>query len=71
MGIFDRLRGKRQEAEEPDVLSDATAAASVSATLDLTEQTSPQQTDAAAKILGFDSQEAGRLYNPYEGTSWH
>lgn len=67
MAIFDRLRGKKQEAEEPSALTDAAAAASVSPTLDLTEQATPQQSDAAAKILGFNKQEAGRLYNPYEG----
>lgn len=69
MGIFDRLRGKRQEAEEPAVLSDANAASAVSPTLDLTEQAIPQHNDAATKILGFDKQEASRLYNPYDGTS--
>ena len=68
MGIFDRLRGKKQEPEEPAALSDAAAAASVSTSLDLTEHALPsQQTDAAAKILGFDQDQAGRLYNPYDG----
>jgi hypothetical protein len=67
MAIFDRFRGKKKEADEDSSIGDAAAAASISPTLDLTEQATPQQSDAAAKILGFDAQDATRLYNPYEG----
>ena len=66
MAIFDRFRGKKKEAEEGSSIGDAAAAASVSPTLDLTEQAAPQA-DAAAKIIGYDQQDATRLYNPYEG----
>ena len=71
MAIFDRLRGKRAESEESAAPGDASAAASVSPTLDLTEQAIPQQSDAAAKILGFNKLEAERLYNPYDGKHMH
>ena len=66
MAIFDRFRGKKKEAEDESIIGDAAAAASVSPTLDLTEQAAPQAY-AAAKILGYDQQDATRLYNPYEG----
>jgi hypothetical protein len=67
MAIFDRFRGKKKEADAESSIGDAAAAASISPTLDLTEQATPQQSDAAAKILGYDAQDATRLYNPYEG----
>jgi hypothetical protein len=67
MAIFDRFRGKKKEADGESSIGDAAAAASISPNLDLTEQAAPQQSDAAGKILGFDAQDATRLYNPYEG----
>lgn len=65
MGIFDRFRGKKQEQEQESALNNSAAAGAVSSTLDLTEQPSPHAD--AAKILGMSQEEAGRLYNPYEG----
>ena len=65
MGIFDRFRGKKQEQEHESPLNDSVAAGAVSSTLDLTEQPGPHAD--AAKILGISQEEAGRLYNPYEG----
>jgi hypothetical protein len=67
MAIFDRFRGKKKEADAETSVGDAAAAASISPNLDLTEQAAPQQSDAAAKLLGYDAQDATRLYNPYEG----
>jgi len=67
MAIFDRFRGKKKEADAESSIGDAAAAASISPNLDLTEQVAPQPSDAAAKILGYDPQDATRLYNPYDG----
>ena len=66
MGIFDRFRGSKKDAGEQASASDAAAAAAVSPTLELADVPTPQ-TDASAKLLGFNQDEAGRLYNPYEG----
>lgn len=68
MGIFDRFRSKKPEAEESALSVDAAAASAVNPSLDLTEAT-PAPSDAAAKLLGFNPQESERLYNPYEGIS--
>lgn len=69
MGIFDRLRGsKKADADDQNPLNDASAAAAVSPTLELADVATPQ-TDAAAKVLSFNRDEAERLYNPYEGKS--
>lgn len=66
MGIFDRFKGKRPEQEDASPLNDAAAAAAVSPTLDLTEQTTLPQADAAQGFT-LNTEEAARLYNPYEG----
>jgi len=66
MGIFDRFRGKKQESQDEGRLGDAAAAAAVSPSLELAD-VAPTQSDATAKILSFNQEESGRLYNPYEG----
>ena len=65
MGIFDRLRGKREDAAAE--VSSAEAAAAVSATsLDLhTEAAAPAPSASFSKEFGVAANE--QLYNPYEG----
>lgn len=66
MGIFDRLRGKR---EEPADMSSAEAAAAVSPSLDLTEAPTPSF-GASTRQKDFEKTfgaPAEQLYNPYEG----
>lgn len=73
MGIFDRLRGKREDAAAE--VSSAEAAAAVSPSLDLTEHAAAPPAAAApgpsarqqqfTKQFGVAASEG--LYNPYEG----
>ena len=70
MGIFDRLRGKREDAAAE--MSSAEAAAAVSPSLDLTEHAgAPAQAGPSArqqqftKTFGVPASE--QLYNPYDG----
>ncbi|KAI7841779.1 hypothetical protein COHA_004644 [Chlorella ohadii] len=68
MGIFDRLRGKREDAAAE--VSSAEAAAQVSPSLDLTEAAptalpSTSQQQQFGKQFGVAPSE--QLYNPYEG----
>ncbi len=67
MGIFDRLRGKREDAAAE--VSSAEAAAQVSPSLDLTEAAptalpSTSQQQQFGKQFGVAPSE--QLYNPYE-----
>lgn len=69
MGIFDRLRGKREDAAAE--VSSAEAAAAVSASsLDLTE-VAPAPAGPSSRQQQFTKQfgvaPSEELYNPYEG----
>lgn len=68
MGIFDRLRGKREDAAAE--VSSAEAAAQVSPSLDLTEA-APSALPSTSQQPQFGKQTFGaapseQLYNPYE-----
>jgi len=70
MGIFDRLRGKREDAAAE--VSSAEAAAAVSPSLDLTEAPAPAAVPGPSarqqqftKTFGVAASD--QLYNPYEG----
>jgi hypothetical protein len=63
MGIFDRLRGRRAEAEEEAEQPQAPAAAAPSVVADLTEA----PVDAARVFAAPAAEESSRLYNPYDG----
>lgn len=67
MGIFDRLRGKREDAAAE--VSSAEAAAQVSPSLDLTEA-APAAAPTTSRQQEFSKQfgvaASDQLYNPYE-----
>lgn len=70
MGIFDRLRGKREDAAAD--MSSAEAAAAVSPSLDLTEAPVPAASPGPSSRQQQFTQTFGvapseQLYNPYEG----
>lgn len=75
MGIFDRIRGKReQQPAEVDATSSA-AASAVSPSLDLDVSQRETLRDPSRTVntevtpgVSFRHEEQTRLYNPYEGT---